>query len=155
MFRTKLFTADAIDRRVAERIASRRQELGIDRALLDLLLGARGGTVKRLETGRRRITPAHLFGLANILDVSVDWFFAERPTVASDPQPLACGDAGRAAEARRFASLFLAIADPKIRAEIREMVRSVPASRKPATDGEHRTSETALRDASGLRRRSA
>jgi transcriptional regulator with XRE-family HTH domain len=153
--RTKLFAADRIDRRVAGRIAARRQELGITSALLDLLLGARDGTVKRLETGRSRITPGHLLGLASILDVSVDWFFAEWPA-ASPPPPLACSDIGKAAQVRRFAALFLRIADPKVRSEIRQMVRSIAAAgRHAGIPAEQTARATKCRDAPGLRRRSA
>ena len=86
--RTKVFVADAIDCRVAARLAARRRRLGIDRGLLDLLLDVRDGTVERLETGRSRIAPSCLFRLANILDVSVDWFFDEAASEAPPAEPV-------------------------------------------------------------------
>ena len=133
--RTRVFVADAIDRRVSVRLAARRRELGIDRGLLDLLLDARDGTVERLETGRSRISPGRLFRLADILDVPIDWFFDEAQSEAPPTEPASAGGATeRQAEALRFLALYARIADPKVRAEIREMVRSlaVASSRRVA-----------------------
>ena len=127
--RTKVFVADAIDCRVSARLAERRRRLGIDRGLLDLLLDVRDGTVESLETGRSRIAPSHLFRLANILDVPIDWFFDE---AQSETPPADGTSAERQAEARRFLTLYARIADPNVRAEIREMVRSLAvASSRP------------------------
>ena len=110
--RTKVFVADAIDRRVSARLAARRRAVGIDRALLDLLLDARAGTVERLETGRSRIGPRRLFQLARLLDVPMGWFFDEARSETALADPVArCGE--RRAEARRFLALYARIADPK------------------------------------------
>ncbi|MGE5778365.1 MAG: helix-turn-helix domain-containing protein [Hyphomicrobiales bacterium] len=99
--RTKAFAADAIDRRVSARLAARRRQLGIDRGLLDLTLEVSDGTVERLETGRARIAPSHLFRLADILNVSVDWFFADADAEAPPAEPLFSSDnAERQAESR-------------------------------------------------------
>lgn len=128
--RTKVFVADAIDRRVSARLAARRRRLGIDRGLLDLLLDVRDGTVERLETSRSRIAPSRLFQLANILDVPIDWFFDEAESEAPPAEPVSAGGgAERQAQARRFLALYARIADPNVRAEIREMVRSLAAAR--------------------------
>jgi transcriptional regulator with XRE-family HTH domain len=127
--RTKVFVADAIDCRVSARLAARRRELGIDRGLLDLLLDVRDGTVERLETGRSRIAPSRLFQLARILDVPIDWFFDEAQSETPPAEPVSAGrGAERQAEARRFLALYVRIADPNVRAEIREMVRSLAAA---------------------------
>ena len=127
--RTKVFVADATDGRVSARLAARRREVGIDRGLLDLLLDVRDGTVERLETGRSRIAPSRLFRLANILDVPIDWFFDEADPEAPPAEPLSFGSsAEKQAEARRFLSLYARIADPNVRAEIREMVKSLAAA---------------------------
>jgi transcriptional regulator with XRE-family HTH domain len=133
--RTRVFVADAIDRRVSARLVARRRTLGIERGLLDLLLDARDGTVERLETGRSRISPGRLFRLADILDVPISWFFDEADAEAPPTQPLFSGEcAGRQAEALRFLALYARVADPQVRAEIREMVRSlaVASSRRVA-----------------------
>ena len=137
LFRTKAFAADAIDRRVSARLAARRRQLGIDRGLLDLTLEVSDGTVERLETGRARIAPSHLFRLADILNVSVDWFFAEADAQAPPAEPLFSGDnAERQAEARRFLAVYARIAEPKVKAEIREMVRSLAVARsRPVAPG--------------------
>jgi transcriptional regulator with XRE-family HTH domain len=130
--RTKVFVADAIGRRVSARLAARRQQLGIDRALLDLVMNVRDGTVGRLEAGRSRIAPSRLFRLANILSVPIDWFFDEAESEAPPAEPLSFGgSAEKQAEARRFLALYARIADPNVRAEIREMVRSLAAAGSP------------------------
>jgi transcriptional regulator with XRE-family HTH domain len=127
--RTKVFVADAIDRRVSARIAARRRSLGIDRGLLDVLLDVRDGTVERLETGRSRIAPSHLFQLAHLLDVPIDWFFDEAQSETPPAGPVSAGGgAERQVQARRFLTLYVRIADPSVRAEIREMVRSLAAA---------------------------
>jgi transcriptional regulator with XRE-family HTH domain len=114
---------------VSARVAARRRELGIDHALLDLLLDVPDGTVERLETGRSRIAPSRLFRLANILGVPIDWFFDEADSEAPPAEPLSFGgSAERLAEARRFLALYARINDPNVRAEIREMVKSLAAA---------------------------
>jgi transcriptional regulator with XRE-family HTH domain len=152
--RTKVFVADAIDRRVSARLAARRQELGIDRALLDLVMNVRDGTVGRLETGRSRIAPSRLFRLANILSVPIDWFFDEAESEAPPAEPLSFGgSAEKQAEARRFLALYARIADPNVRAEIREMVRSLAAAGSPQVAPPRRLANAFIRTA--LQRRSA
>jgi transcriptional regulator with XRE-family HTH domain len=126
--RTKVFVADAIDRRVSARLAARRRSLGVDRGLLDLLLDVRDGTVERLETGRSRIAPSHLFQLAHLLDVPIDWFFDEAQSETPPAGPVSGRGAEREVQARRFLTLYVRIADPNVRAEIREMVRSLAAA---------------------------
>jgi transcriptional regulator with XRE-family HTH domain len=127
--RTKVFVADAIDCRVSARVAARRRQLGINRALLDLLLDVPDGTVERLESGRSRIAPSRLFRLANILDAPVDWFFDETGSERPPAEPLSFGgSAEKQAEARKFLALYARINDPNVRAEIREMVKSLAAA---------------------------
>ena len=103
--RTKVFVADAIDCRVSARLAARRRRVGIDRALLDLLLDARDGTVERLETGRSRIAPSRLLQLASILDVPIKWFFDEAESETLPAEPVFARGGERQAEARRFLAL--------------------------------------------------
>ncbi len=142
-----MFVADAIDGRVSARLAARRREVGIDRGLLDLLLDVRDGTVERLETGRSRIAPSRLFRLARILEVPIDWFFDEAQSETPPAEPVSSRGGERQAEARRFLALYARIADPKVRAEIREMVRSLavassqPVAPKPSASILVRTGE--------------
>ena len=62
----ELLSGDPISRRVCRRLAARRRALGLEAALLDLILGLREGTVQRLESGRGRIGPAYLLRLATL-----------------------------------------------------------------------------------------
>ena len=79
--------------------------------MLDTVLDFREGTVGRLEACVSRIGCAQLYRLAHVLDVDIDWFFADDATIdpgsgAQDPGDDA--EAGKAAmQARRFLSLFV------------------------------------------------
>ncbi|MBK8173955.1 MAG: helix-turn-helix transcriptional regulator [Rhodospirillales bacterium] len=125
--RTRLFAADPMDRQVASRLAARRRVLHLDSELIDLVLGFRAGTTARLETGESRIGPSHIFRLAAILDVDVEWFFADeadehrphrqRPTLQASPDDVA--------QARRFLAHFARLRDHTVRDEIRELVQAL------------------------------
>jgi transcriptional regulator with XRE-family HTH domain len=127
--RSRLFTADPIDHRVAERIAARRRALGIDPQLLDAILDFRDGTIERLEAGESRIGATHLFRLAEIFDVDIDWFFADAPDpLPSEPDRSPSSGHGQdGAQTRRFVTLYRRLRDPKVRLEVREMVRALAA----------------------------
>ena len=112
--------------RVRSRIAAGRQALGFDPELLDAVCGFREGTTARLEAGRSRIGPAHLYRLASVFGVAIDWFFADaepRPAPMSDRcRALAC-EAG--ADTRRFLALYARLRNGRVRDEIRMLVRAL------------------------------
>ena len=129
--RTKLFAADPVDRRVAGRISARRRALGLTPSLLDMILGLRDGTVERLESGESRIAPTHLYHLAHVFEVNIDWFFTE-PECASededeDETDEPDGDE-EANEARRFLNFFSRLSNPAVSRHVREMVKAIAES---------------------------
>ena len=128
--RSRLFSADAIDLRVAARLSARRRALGLDASLLDTILGFREGTVARFEACASRIGSAQLYRLAQVLDVDIDWFFAQGPIDRGDgaPQPFDEGDAGKeVVQARRFLSLVARL-DRGVQLEVGAMVRAIACS---------------------------
>jgi Predicted transcriptional regulators len=127
--RTKLFAADPIDRRVAARISARRRALGLNPSLLDMILGLRDGTVERLEGGESRIAPSHLYHLAQVFEVNIDWFFAEPECAPNDEDEDADPDSDEEAnEARRFLNFFARLSNPAVSRHVREMVKAIAES---------------------------
>lgn len=127
--RSRLFSADAIDLRVAGRLAARRRALGLDASVLDTVLDFREGTVARFEACASRIGCAQLYRLADVLDVDIDWFFADE--AATDPggsaQAPGVDDGKAAMQVRRFLSLVVRL-DRSVQAEVAAMVKAIADS---------------------------
>lgn len=144
----KAFTADPIDRRVAARLSARRRALGLSPALLDMILGLRDGTVERFEAGESRISASHLYRLAHVFDVKVDWFFTE-PESSESRSPGSTSTsrkhdskrrhAGEAAEARRFLHFFTHLHNPAVRRNVREIVKAIAESDAGSNGGAHKS----------------
>ncbi len=131
--RTKLFAADPIDLRVAARLSARRRALGLSPALLDMILGLRDGTIERLESGESRISASHLFHLAHVFEVNIDWFFAEPEAsgtgdVAQQQQQQQQQEPSEAMEARRFLNFFSRLSNPAVSRQVRDIVKAIAES---------------------------
>ena len=135
---------DPVLTRVRGRIAAGRQALGFEPELLDAVCGFREGTIARLEAGKSRIGPAHLYRLALVCRVGIDWFFAD-----AEPRPAPMNDRSRAqaceagADARRFLALYARLRDGRVRDQIRMLVRAIaqgacdnPGASLPLISGE-------------------
>jgi transcriptional regulator with XRE-family HTH domain len=109
---------------VRRRVAEGRQALGLEPELLDAICGLREGTIARLEGGQSRIGPMHLFRLANVFSVGIDWFFN-----GTEPLPLpSAADrsiASTCADTRRFLMLYARLHNPRLREEIRLLVSAI------------------------------
>lgn len=62
----------------AERLKSRREELGLTQAVLAKRVGMHQSGVAHLEAGRRRPTAATLERLAAELEVGMDWLMGRK-----------------------------------------------------------------------------
>jgi transcriptional regulator with XRE-family HTH domain len=115
---------DPVMTQVRCRIAAGRQALGLEPELLDAICGFREGTLARLEAGQSRIGPAHLFRLANVFDVGVDWFFTSTEPL---PPPLTSDRfiGALCVETRRFLALYARLGNRKLRDEIRLLVSAI------------------------------
>jgi transcriptional regulator with XRE-family HTH domain len=129
--RSRLFAADTIDLRVAARLSARRGVLGLDASLLDTILHFREGTVARFEACASRIGASQLYRLAHVLDVDIDWLFADDAAIdQSDAElhPLAGDKDGKeAVQARRFLSLVAQL-DRGVQLEIGAIVKAIANS---------------------------
>ena len=117
---------DAIATRVRLRLAVRRRALGLAPELLDVVCGLRRGPIGRLEQGKSRMTALHLFRLAAVLDVEIDWFFATDDLLPPQPGEPAVPQPGpRYDEMRQFLEVFAHLGSRRIRAEIRGLIDAV------------------------------
>ena len=117
---------DPLITRVRCRIASGRQTLGFEPDLLDAVCGLREGTIARLEAGKSRIGPAHLYRLANVFGVGIDWFFADsEPRLAPTKDPCGTQAGAACADTRRFLAPYARLHNARVRDEIRMLVRAI------------------------------
>lgn len=118
--------SDPVLTRVRCRIATGRQALGFAPDLLDAVCGFREGTIARLEAGTSRIGPAHLYRLANVFSVGIDWFFADSEPRLAPPNDHCTMQACEAcADTRRFLALYARLHNGRVRDEIRMLVRAI------------------------------
>lgn len=73
--------ANAIDRKVGQRVRSRRLEIGMSQERLAELLGVTFQQVQKYEKGANRISASRLYFAAKILGVPVQFFFEDLPGV--------------------------------------------------------------------------
>jgi transcriptional regulator with XRE-family HTH domain len=128
-------TPDPIDKYVGSRIRMRRIMLGMSQEKLGDALGLTFQQIQKYEKGINRIGASRLFDLAQVLGVSVQFFYEEAP--AAEPQQLMPeGFAERPAEGSIVEFLrsrdglelnkaFVRISDAKARRAIVDLVRSL------------------------------
>ena len=68
-------SANAVDRKLGERVRARRHQLGMNQEKLARLLGVTFQQVQKYETGANRIAASRLFEIAAVLDMPVGRFF--------------------------------------------------------------------------------
>ena len=127
---------DAIDLRVASRLRHRRRELRLDPRMLDIVIDEPPGTVERFEAAERRVTAAHLFRLAQALNVDIPYFFAEdaceraaqdaskRADEAKDPPQAA---PQLITEGQHLARVFRRLPNRSLRRLVISLIKSVAA----------------------------
>jgi transcriptional regulator with XRE-family HTH domain len=89
-------TAAELEDRVRARLRQVRFERGLSVAGLARASGLAASTVSRLETGARRLTLAHVAGLARAMDVSID------ELVAADPARLTADNPPRSRDGKTW-----------------------------------------------------
>src|SRR5215475_7768604 len=67
--------ANAVDKKLGQRVRSRRLEIGMSQEKLAELLGITFQQVQKYEKGINRIAASRLFDIANAMDVSIATFF--------------------------------------------------------------------------------
>ena len=121
-------TANAVDRRLGERVRARRLEIGMSQERLAELLGVTFQQVQKYEKGINRIAASRLFDVCAALDMSVARIFEGM----AGPKSKGSGDESEAGfqdllatpEGLQLMSLFASIKSQKVRRRVVELVRS-------------------------------
>jgi transcriptional regulator with XRE-family HTH domain len=143
-------SANAVDRRIGQKVRTRRLEVNMSQERLAELLGVTFQQVQKYEKGVNRIAASRLFDIAASLDVPIAHFF----------EGLAAGRGGRAVaeeqsesflyetistpEGLQLVSMFASIKSPKVRRRVLDLVRALT---------EEETKEGAPPPAKGKQRR--
>jgi transcriptional regulator with XRE-family HTH domain len=78
-----------VDVHVGQRVKLRRQQLGISQTDLGKVLGVTFQQIQKNEKGTNRIGAGRLQQIANLLKVSVSYFFEEAPFPTRQQKPIA------------------------------------------------------------------
>ncbi len=119
--------ANAIDRKIGQRVRTRRLEIGMSQERLAELLGVTFQQVQKYEKGVNRIAASRLYDIATALDMPAARFFenlSNRPGVSESKQEFV-DDVLATPEGAQLVSLFAAIKSLKVRRRVVELVKAL------------------------------
>lgn len=119
--------ANAIDKRVGQKVRSRRLEIGMSQERLAELLGVTFQQVQKYEKGVNRIAVSRLYDIANALELPVARFFeglSARPGVAETRADYVDG-ALATPEGAQLMALFASINSQRLRKRVLELVKTL------------------------------
>jgi len=121
-----------IDVHVGKRASMRRRLLGMSHGRMSRALGLTFQQVQKYETGANRISASRLSQIADILGVSISFFFSGlQPDDRSvPPEERALRERMESPEAINLIRFYCAIPDEHVRRQFLEMVKAV-AAQKP------------------------
>lgn len=120
--------ANAVDRKVGQKVRSRRLEIGMSQERLAELLGVTFQQVQKYEKGVNRIAVSRLWDISIALEMPVSRFFEG---VSVSVRGVAEGrqdyvdDALATPEGAQLMALFATIKSPKVRRKVVELVRTL------------------------------
>jgi transcriptional regulator with XRE-family HTH domain len=120
--------ANAIDKKIGQRVRSRRLEIGMSQERLAELLGVTFQQVQKYEKGVNRIAASRLFDISGALELPAARFFeglnSRNPGVAESRQEFV-EDALDTPEGAQLMALFSTIKNQKVRRRVVELVRAL------------------------------
>ncbi|MBX3428066.1 MAG: helix-turn-helix transcriptional regulator [Hyphomonadaceae bacterium] len=118
--------ANAVDKKVGQRVRARRLEINMSQERLAELLGVTFQQVQKYEKGVNRIAVSRLLDIANALEISASRFFdgLERRGVAEDA-PDYVNDALATPEGAQLIALYAGIKSPRVRRKVLDLVRAI------------------------------
>jgi len=120
--------ANAVDRKLGQRVRSRRLEISMSQERLAELLGVTFQQVQKYEKGVNRIAASRLYDIAAALDVPVARFFENigvgRVGVSESRQEYV-DDALATPEGAQLIALFASIKSVKVRRRVVDLVRAL------------------------------
>ncbi len=131
--------ANAVDRRIGQRVRSRRLEISMSQERLAELLGVTFQQVQKYEKGVNRIAASRLFDIAASLNMPVARFFegltsARAGGVAESHKDYA-EDVLATPDGAQLMSLFASIENSKVRRRVVELVRALAEEAAEAGKG--------------------
>ena len=130
---------DPVDVHVGGRVRLRRMLIGMSQEKLGDALNLTFQQVQKYEKGANRIGAGRLFRIAQLLGVSVQFFFDDAPVgtvgegmgfAEADPTPMLM-DFVNTPEGVHLNRAFAAIKDPVVRKRIVDLVRAVAGQETP------------------------
>jgi len=129
-------SANAIDKKIGQRVRTRRLEIGMSQERLAELLGVTFQQVQKYEKGVNRIAASRLHGIANALDMPVARFFegltGARAVGVAEPRQEFVDDVLATPEGTQLMQLFASIKSIKVRRRVIELVKALS---EEAADG--------------------
>ena len=121
--------ANAVDRRLGQRVRTRRLEIGMSQERLAELLGVTFQQVQKYEKGVNRIAASRLFDISGALDMPVARFFegigSGRSKGVAESEEGFIHDALSTPEGMQLVALFASIKSQKVRRRVVELVRAL------------------------------
>ena len=120
--------ANAIDRKIGQRVRSRRLEIGMSQERLAELLGITFQQVQKYEKGVNRIAASRLFDIASALQQPVARFYeglSARSAGAAETRQNTVDDALATPEGAQLMSVFASIRSQRVRRKVLELVRTL------------------------------
>ena len=120
--------ANAIDRKLGQRVRARRLEIGMSQERLAELLGVTFQQVQKYEKGVNRIAASRLYSIAAALEMPVARFYeglTGRAGTASDVTKDYVEDALATPEGAQLIALFASIKGQKVRRRVVELVKAL------------------------------
>ena len=120
--------ANAIDRKIGQRVRSRRLEIGMSQERLAELLGITFQQVQKYEKGVNRIAASRLFDIASALQQPVAKFYeglSARAAGAAESRQNSVDDALATPEGAQLMSVFASIRSQRVRRKVLELVRTL------------------------------
>lgn len=122
-------TANAVDKKLGQRVRTRRLEIGMSQEKLAELLGVTFQQVQKYEKGVNRIAASRLFDIASALDMPVSRFFenlsARAAAGVAETQRDFVDDVLATPEGAQMMALFAGIKNVKVRRRVVELVRAL------------------------------
>jgi transcriptional regulator with XRE-family HTH domain len=121
--------ANAIDRKLGQRVRSRRLEIGMSQERLAELLGVTFQQVQKYEKGVNRIAASRLYDIATSLEMPIARFFegltGGRAAGVAETSKDYVDDALATPEGAQLIALFASIKSQKVRRRVVELVRAL------------------------------
>lgn len=141
-------SANAVDRRIGQRLKARRLELSISQERLAEMLGVTFQQVQKYEKGVNRVAASRLFDIAVSLGVPVAFFYdglalENANGVGEEGAPDLVYDTLATPEGQELLTLFGSIQNPRLRRRVVELVR-VLADSEPDQDASDSPDDAAI-----------